>query len=140
MRRLDPLTREERSRQMGLVKCKDTVPELVVRRAVWSLGFRYRLHPPGVPGRPDLVLPRLRKVIFVHGCFWHRHRGCARTRIPKTRVTFWVRKFDGNVARDRSIRTRLARAGWRSLVVWECVSEDPQTLRGLLLDFLGEAT
>ena len=124
---------------MGLVKDRDTVPELTVRRLVWSMGYRYRLHPRGVPGKPDIVLPRLRRVVFVHGCFWHRHPGCPRTRIPKSRVGFWVRKFEENVTRDRSARAKLARAGWRSLVVWECVSENPELLRKLLADFLGGA-
>jgi DNA mismatch endonuclease, patch repair protein len=137
MRRLDPLTREQRSARMGLVKGKNTRPEVVVRRAVWTLGYRYRLHSPSMPGKPDIVLPRMRKVIFVHGCFWHRHPGCARTRTPRTRVPFWTRKFEENVLRDRSVRAKLARAGWRSLVIWECVSENPTALARRLLAFLG---
>lgn len=136
MPRLDPLTKRQRSARMALVKSKNTHPELVVRRAVWRLGFRYRLHARDVPGRPDIVLSRRRSVIFVHGCFWHRHRGCARTRVPKTRVPFWTGKFAGNVARDRTARARLARAGWRSLVVWECVSEKPLLLNHSLRRFL----
>lgn len=135
-RRLDPLNRLERSRQMALVKGRDTIPERAVRRAVSRLGYRFRLHSSRVPGKPDIVLAGLRKVILVHGCFWHRHRGCARTRVPKTRVSFWERKFEENVARDRSVRAKLARAGWRSLVVWECVSEQPVLLERRLLAFL----
>src|SRR6266446_911402 len=137
MRRRDPLTRQQRSRQMGLVKSKDTRPEIVVRRAVWALGFRYRLHSGDVPGHPDIVLRALRKAIFVHGCFWHRHRGCPRTRTPKSRVLFWKKKFDKNVARDRSVRIRLARAGWKVLVIWECMSEKPAVLEATLRSFLG---
>jgi len=136
MLRLDPLTKPERSARMALVKGKDTHPELVVRRAVWKLGFRYRLHVPEIPGRPDIVLPRLRSVIFVHGCFWHRHRGCARTRVPKTRMPFWTAKFAENVKRDRAARARLAREGWRSLVIWECVSENAALLNQRLKRFL----
>jgi DNA mismatch endonuclease (patch repair protein) len=138
-RRLDPLSRLERSHQMALVKGRDTSPERAVRRALSRLGYRYRLHSPRVPGKPDIVLARLRKVIFVHGCFWHRHHGCARTRVPKTRVSFWERKFEENVVRDRSVRAKLARAGWRSLVVWECVSEKPVLLERRLLAFLGRS-
>ena len=136
MRRLDPLTKERRSERMGLVKAKNTRPELAVRRAVWHLGFRYRLHAANVPGKPDLVLPRFRSAIFVHGCFWHRHHNCPRTRLPKTRLNFWIRKFARNVARDRAVRARLARAGWRSLVIWECVSEHPLILDRQLRRFL----
>lgn len=135
-RRLDPLTPAQRSRQMALVKGRNTGPELAVRRALSHLGYRFRLHSPRVPGRPDIVLPGLRKVILVHGCFWHRHPGCSRTRVPKSRVAFWTRKFQENVARDRSVRGRLARAGWSSLVIWECMSERPALLERRLLAFL----
>lgn len=121
---------------MALVRGRDTRPELAVRRALSRLGYRYRLHPRGVPGRPDIVLPRLRSVVLVHGCFWHRHRGCSRTRVPKTHVAFWTRKFAENVTRDRSVRARLASAGWRSLVIWECVSESAQVLDARLVAFL----
>jgi len=139
MPRLDPLTKEQRSERMGLVKGKNTRPEIVVRKAMWRLGFRYRLHATDVPGKPDIVLPRFRSAIFVHGCFWHRHRGCARTRLPKTRLAFWTAKFAATVARDRTVRARLARAGWRSLLIWECVSEDPRLLDRRLRRFLGAA-
>lgn len=135
-RRLDPLTPKERSQQMALVRGRHTGPELAVRRALSRLGYRYRLHARGVPGRPDIVLPQLRSVILVHGCFWHRHRGCSRTRVPKTRVAFWTSKFAENVTRDRSVRARLARAGWRSLVIWECLSERAQILEARLVAFL----
>jgi DNA mismatch endonuclease (patch repair protein) len=138
MRQRDPLTRLERSRQMGLVKCKDTRPEIAVRKMLWALGYRYRLHPNDVPGRPDIVFKALRKAIFVHGCFWHRHAGCLRTRTPKTRVRFWSKKFEENVARDKSTRARLARSGWRVLVIWECMSEKSTWLQAKLTSFLGE--
>ncbi len=138
MIRRDPLTKRQRSRQMALVKSKNTVPEIVVRRAVWRLGYRYRLHAGDVPGRPDIVLKALRRVIFVHGCFWHRHKGCARTRTPKSRARFWTKKFAENVARDRSTRIRLSRAGWKVLVIWECMSEKPAVLEASLRSFLGD--
>lgn len=137
MGRRDPLTNRQRSRQMGLVKSKNTRPEIVVRRAVCKLGYRYKLHSRDVPGCPDIVFKRLRKAIFVHGCFWHRHKGCARTRTPKSRVAFWKRKFEENLARDRSTRARLSRAGWKVLVIWECMSEKPQVLEASLRSFLG---
>ena len=134
--RRDPLTKRQRSRQMALVKSKNTGPELAVRRILYRLGYRYRLHPVDIPGRPDIVLRRHRKVIFVHGCFWHRHRGCSRTRTPKTRIRFWRRKFDQNVARDRFVRSALVRDGWKPLIVWECDSENVTVLERRLLRFL----
>jgi DNA mismatch endonuclease (patch repair protein) len=122
---------------MGLVRCKDTRPEIAVRKMTWALGYRYRLHPKDVPGRPDIVFKALRKAVFVHGCFWHRHAGCPRTRTPKTRVSFWKKKFQENVARDKSIRARLARTGWSVLVIWECTIDKPTLLQARLSTFLG---
>ena len=138
MPRLDPLTKEQRSRQMALVRDRNTRPELAVRRALSRLGFRYRLHPKNVPGRPDIVIRRFRAAIFVHGCFWHRHTGCARTRVPKTRIDFWTRKFNKNIVRDRSVRSQLRHKGWRTLVIWECTSEHPRHLEARLSSFLRE--
>lgn len=111
-----------RSRQMALVKGKHTKPELIVRRLVHSLGYRFRLHRRDLPGVPDLVFPGRRKVIFVHGCFWHQHGdpSCWRSRLPKTRQEFWGPKLTGNVARDRRDLVALEVAGWQSLVIWEC--------------------
>ena len=124
---------------MALVRHKDTAPEMTVRKMLSRLGYRYRLHVADLPGKPDVVFRPRRKAIFVHGCFWHRHRGCARTRTPKTRVEFWTQKFADNVARDRSNRAKLSRAGWSTLVVWECVSEKPRVLERKLLKFLGDS-
>ncbi len=105
---------------MSRVRGKDTRPELRVRRLVFAMGYRYRLHDGTLPGRPDLVFRARRKAIFVHGCFWHRHARCALTRTPKSRVRFWSEKFAGNLRRDqRNLRALRAR-GWRVLVVWEC--------------------
>ena len=129
-------TSEQRSHQMRLVKSRDTKPEIVVRRTLWAMGYRYRLHPGDVPGRPDIVFRSRRKVIFVHGCFWHRHAGCARTRTPKTNVRFWIKKFEGNVARDKLICSRLKREGWKVLVIWECMSEKTSLLEAKLRRFL----
>ena len=128
---VDVLTPEQRSALMSRIRGKDTKPEVVVRRLAFSLGFRFRLHRRDLPGSPDLVFPRLKKVIFVHGCFWHRH-GCGRAYTPKTRTDFWTRKLSANVAHDRGVRLELRRAGWAVLAVWECqTSSDKWVLRRL---------
>src|SRR5262245_30546051 len=110
----------ERSAVMRAVKSGDTTPELIVRRLVHSLGYRYRLHRRDLPGQPDLVFPRLGKVVQVHGCFWHRHACEAGQSTPATRVDYWNAKFARNVMRDRSNLRKLRRLGWSVLVVWEC--------------------
>jgi DNA mismatch endonuclease (patch repair protein) len=138
MKRRDPLTDQERSRQMALVKSKNTRPELAVRRMIWSMGFRYRLHATNVIGRPDIVLKKHRRIIFVHGCFWHRHKGCSRTRMPKTRVRFWKQKFQLNITRDKVVRKKLRQSGWKILVIWECMSENATNLNKTLRRFLGD--
>ena len=117
---MDTLTRLERSRVMSLVKGKNTRPELIVRRLVHRAGFRYRLHVRGLPGQPDLVFPSRRKVIFVSGCFWHRHNCPDGRRLPKSRGRFWRRKLTGNKERDDRNTRALRRGGWRVMVVWEC--------------------
>jgi DNA mismatch endonuclease (patch repair protein) len=104
---------------MAAVKSRDTTPELIVRRLAHALGYRYRLHLRSLPGAPDLVFPRLRKVIFVSGCFWHRHT-CGRCRIPATRRSYWLAKIDRNAARDLRVQRALRRLGWGVMVVWEC--------------------
>lgn len=133
----DTVSPATRSRVMAAVKGKDTAPELMVRRCVHSLGFRYRLHVAGLPGKPDLVFPRLRKIIEVRGCFWHGHR-CGRCRIPATRRRYWLNKLRRNVERDQSNLSRLRRSGWRVLVLWECRLADERRLRGRLLAFLSK--
>ena len=136
---LDPLTVRERSERMSRIRSKDTKPEMRVRRLVHGLGYRYRLHASDLPGRPDLVFrPRL-KVIFVHGCFWHRHEGCSRNRIPKSpeRQDFWRAKLDGNARRDRVNQTALREMGWGVLVIWECETKDVDRLAKEITAFLG---
>jgi len=121
---------------MGLVRSKGTAVEMAVRRIVHALGYRYRLHSSALPGRPDMVLPSKRAVIFVHGCFWHRHARCRLARLPKSRLDFWVPKLEANRARDvRNIR-KLRRAKWRPLVVWECELSDPAALKLRINRFL----
>ena len=121
---------------MARVRGKDSKPEIAVRRCVHRLGYRYRLHCRNLPGSPDLVFPRLRKVIFVHGCFWHRHRGCPRTTMPRTRANYWATKFMANVKRDARVRGRLRRADWDVMIVWECQTLDLEALTAKLLAFL----
>jgi len=115
----DTFTVAERSRIMASVKSRDTTPELVVRQIVASLRYRPRLHDVSLPGVPDLVFPRLKKAIFVSGCFWHRHT-CGRCRIPAGNRAYWLAKIDRNAARDRRVQRALRRLGYRVLVVWEC--------------------
>lgn len=117
---VDIYDRGKRSAIMAGIKRMDTAPELAVRRVAHSLGFRFRLHHRDLLGSPDLVFPRLKKLIFVHGCFWHRHPGCRRASIPATRTDFWVAKFERNVERDAGAIQALNEAGWSCLVLWEC--------------------
>jgi DNA mismatch endonuclease (patch repair protein) len=122
----DIVDKQTRSRMMAGIKGKNTKPELVLRRALHARGFRYRLHSKNVPGRPDLVFPKHHAIVFVHGCFWHRHEGCRYTTTPSTRPEFWQAKFDANVARDRSVHDQLLDAGWRVATVWECALRRPE--------------
>lgn len=117
---MDTLTPQERSARMARIRSKNTKPELVVRRTLHRLGYRFRLHSANLPGKPDLVLATHKQVIFVHGCFWHAHRNCSIANIPKSRKKFWLEKFARNKARDAKHRKKLQRAGWRVITVWEC--------------------
>lgn len=130
---VDRLTRERRSWNMGRISGKDTGPELVVRRVLHRLGFRFRLHRKDLPGRPDIVLPGRATVVFVHGCFWHRHRNCRFAYTPKSRLEFWTAKFESNVERDRRNQRALRAAGWKVLTVWECQTVKEDSLRARLL-------
>ena len=121
---------------MARVGAKDTKPEMIVRRMAHALGYRFRLHRKDLPGRPDLVFPSRRMVIFVHGCFWHRHPGCRLASMPKTRSSFWRAKFDANIHRDSIAIEMLRRAGWKVLVVWECETRDRSILAANMLSFL----
>lgn len=117
---MDTLTPAQRSERMSRVRATDTKPEMTVRRLVHGMGFRYRLHAGNLPGRPDLVFSARGKIIFVHGCFWHRHGTCKNTRWPKSRLDFWKPKLETNRARDLATQRVLRRLGWKVLVVWEC--------------------
>jgi DNA mismatch endonuclease (patch repair protein) len=116
----DIVDRATRSRMMSGIRGRDTKPELVVRKYLHSHGLRYRIAPKNPPGKPDIVLPKYRAVVFVHGCFWHRHEGCRYTTTPATNPDFWQKKFHANIARDEFISDLLAKAGWRVFVIWEC--------------------
>ena len=121
---------------MAAILGKDTKPELMIRRGLHAKGFRYRLQGRGLPGRPDLVLPKHHAVIFVHGCFWHRHKGCSACYTPKTRTEFWENKFGDNVRRDRRNTKLLRQQGWRVLVVWECELSEIESVKIRLQHFL----
>jgi DNA mismatch endonuclease, patch repair protein len=117
---------------MRSVRRSDTTPEIAVRRALHSLGFRFRLHRKDLPGTPDIVLPKYRQAIFVHGCFWHRHPGCKKATSPKTRHQFWTEKFEHNVARDRRNEDALEQLGWSVSIIWECQTLDASDLTSRL--------
>jgi DNA mismatch endonuclease (patch repair protein) len=133
----DTLSPKERSERMSRVRSKDTKPELFVRRLLSSMGYRYRLHLRSVPGNPDIGFSRRKKAIFVHGCFWHRHKDCPNCRLPKSNLEFWKPKLEGNKKRDAKKHRELKKAGWQILVIWECELNDdrlPIRLRSFLED------
>lgn len=134
----DTLTTVARSERMSRVRGKNTIPELIVRRLVHKLGYRYKLHQKNLPGCPDLVFTRKQKVIFVHGCFWHRHasKKCKLARLPKSRLDFWLPKFEGNILRDRKNQKAIKSIGWKSLIIWECEMKDQASLEKKIISFL----
>lgn len=132
----DRLTPEARSRLMAAIRGKDTGPELLVRRLLHSMGYRFRLHRRDLPGTPDIVLPGRRKAIFVHGCFWHGHPGCRFATRPATRPEFWAEKIARNQRRDRIAAVRLRRLGWSVATIWECSLRRPEHLTARLHRFL----
>ena len=133
----DTVLPEKRSRMMSSIRGRDTQPELYVRKALWSRGFRYRLHARQLSGAPDVVLRKYRTAIFVHGCFWHQH-GCSKTHRPSSNRQYWDRKLDGNVARDARNQTKLRESGWNVFTVWECtLAQDTEYLLHCLDTFRG---
>jgi DNA mismatch endonuclease (patch repair protein) len=133
---VDTLTPSLRSERMGLIRSKGSKAEMTVRSLAHSLGYRFRLHVTTLPGKPDLVFPRLKKIIFVHGCFWHRH-ACPLGRVPKSRIDFWLPKLEKNRERDEANRAALTALGWDQLVLWECQLKDRDALLERLSVFLG---
>ena len=132
----DVLTPEQRRLVMSRIRSKDTKPEMLIRRGLHARGLRYRLHGAAIPGKPDMVFPKHRAVVFVHGCFWHGH-GCSLFRWPLTRAEFWKTKISRNMERDRTVRSALTAAGWRTIVVWECALRGKN--RRALEDVLSDA-
>jgi DNA mismatch endonuclease (patch repair protein) len=134
----DHVNPAKRSLIMASVRSRDTKPELAVRKMVHALGYRYRLHSKTLPGKPDLVFPSRRKIVLVHGCFWHRHRRCKYTTTPKTRVDYWEDKFSTNIARDKRTLQNLKKMGWAVATVWQCELKNPERLARRLDDFLSD--
>lgn len=117
---------------MSQIKSHDTSPELIVRRLLHQLGYRFRLHRKDLPGSPDIVLPKYKKVIFVHGCFWHRHQGCRYAYTPKSRIGFWQDKFNRNVNRDQEVTNELFRLGWKVYIIWECETKYTEVMQEII--------
>ena len=134
---MDTRTEEQRRRIMQAVRTRDTGPEMIVRRLLHRLGYRYRLHRKDLPGRPDVAFLSRRKAIFVHGCFWHGH-GCPKGRLPKSRLDYWEPKLNGNKERDKRKEEELGSMGWDVLVIWQCETADLGDLAGRLHGFLGD--
>jgi len=132
----DTLSKKERSERMSRIRSKDSAPELKLRSIIHGMGFRYRLHVKDLPGKPDLVFPSRRSVIFMHGCFWHRHKRCKLARLPKSNLDFWKQKLETNKKRDKTNQNKLIKQGWRVLVVWECEMKDLENVSNLVWDFL----
>jgi len=137
---VDSLTKEKRSWNMSRVRSKDTKPELIVRSMLHRNGYRFRLNKKDLPGKPDIVLPKYRTVVFVHGCFWHRHQNCSDATTPKTRTDFWCNKFSQNVERDKKVQAALRQLGWNVLIVWECEVLKPNALLPILQHQLVETS
>jgi len=125
---MDKLTPEHRSWNMSRIRSADTKPELIVRSLLHRMGYRFRLHQKNLPGKPDIVLPKYKTVIFVHGCFWHRHEECKYAYMPKSRRKFWNDKFKANIERDKTVKQQLKNFGWKVNIVWECELSDVKTI------------
>ena len=134
---VDTVDPNVRSRMMSKVRGKNTAPEIALRKALHGRGFRFRVNVKTLPGTPDIVLPKWRTVLFVHGCFWHRHEGCRFAYSPRSNEAFWQQKFSANIARDRKVANELDQLGWQFLIVWECALRDPIKLRESLQNYLG---
>lgn len=133
----DIFSKEKRSKIMSQISYKDTKPELAVRKMLHMMGFRYRLHVSKLPGCPDIVLPKYKKIILVNGCFWHGHSGCKRSIRPQTNVEFWNKKIEGNISRDKKTIEELEKLGWDILVIWQCQTKRADCLQKMILDFIG---
>lgn len=133
----DKISPARRSANMRAVRSQNTRPEILVRQIAYGLGYRFRLHRRDLPGKPDITFPGRQKAIFVHGCFWHQHKGCRRATIPKSNSGFWSRKLARNASRDAEQFADIKKRGWRALVVWECEIKNERRLAGKMRRFLG---
>ncbi len=133
---MDRITKERRSWNMSRIRAKNTKPELAVRSLLHRMGYRFRIHHGGLPGKPDIVLPKYQTVIFVHGCFWHRHSGCKYAYKTKSREAFWSIKFNDNIQRDIEVSQKLNELGWNILIIWECEISDTVVLERKIESFL----
>ena len=133
---MDHLTKSKRSENMSRIKNKNTTPEIAVRKTLHSMGYRYRLHSASVYGKPDIVIKTKRKAVFVHGCFWHRHKNCSLATTPKTNTSYWEKKFQTNIARDKKVQERLDKENWKFLIIWECEIKDKTELKKKLSKFM----
>jgi DNA mismatch endonuclease Vsr len=136
---VDRLSKSQRSQHMARIRSKNTGPELAIRRALFRLGYRFRLHINDLPGTPDIVFRNRRKAVFIHGCFWHAHKGCHLAKIPKTRTEYWRAKFLRNAKRDRSSKRKLRSMGWSTLTIWECQIAREEHVMRRLTRYLGLA-
>ena len=136
---MDVFSKEKRSDIMSRVGSKNTKPERIVRSILHNAGYRYRLHRRDLPGSPDVVLPKHKRVIYVHGCFWHGHKGCPRSKRPNSNVDFWEKKLDGNIQRDRINLRRISEMGWSALIIWSCEIRNREELLDKLLHFMSES-
>lgn len=132
----DHLSKDKRSWNMAKITAKNTSPEILVRKALFRKGKRFRLHDAKLPGKPDIVLSKSRKVIFVHGCFWHRHPGCSRASTPKSNEEYWLSKFQRNIERHKAVDKDLRACGWATYVIWECEAKNPDLLEAKIEEVL----
>ncbi len=121
---VDHLTKNARSWNMSRIRSKDTKPEKIVRSMLHRIGYRFRLHRKDLPGKPDIVLPKYKTVIFIHGCFWHRHKGCKRCTTPSTNQKYWIPKLEHNVVKDKTNQKVIKKSGWKPIIIWECETKD----------------
>ena len=134
---VDRLSKERRSWNMSRIRAKDTKPELIIRSVLHRFGYRFRLHRKDLPGKPDIVMSKYKTVIFVHGCFWHRHENCREASRPKTNSEYWEAKINRNIERDNNNVTLLQKEGWNVIIIWECeISKDDKKNHNLLIDKL----
>lgn len=133
---MDHLTAEKRSWNMSRIKSKNTKPEIAVRSLLHKMGYRFRLHRKDLSGKPDIVLPKYKALIFVHSCFFHRHKNCRRATTPKSNIEYWNNKFARNVKRDKKVQKELAESGWNILIIWSCELNNMEKLKNKLVNFL----